>query len=577
MKIHVLHQQGHSIRSIGRKLGLSRNTVRRYLRQVMKVPQYNERPIRESKLDPYKPYLLGRIAAAKPHWIPAPVLLREIHPLGYSGGLSTIKNFIREFKTGPADPVVRFETDPGVQLQVDFTTIKRGRKSLKAFVATLGYSRASYVVFSESEKQDDWLNGIEGAFDYFGGVPKELLFDNAKCIMNQRDAYGDGQHQWNPKLLEQAKTYNYIPRACRPYRAKTKGKVERFNSYLKQSFITPLAAIELTVEAANAHIGPWLVNVAHQRLHGTTNVKPQIRLEEERHVFQALPQVAISTTVSFIDNVTPLPFESYQHPLSMSMNIQHERIYDTCTALKLDAIGNGWSAIADSASAQEKTLADFLELLLQVEMDAKLERTRSTLLKFAGLPSVKRFEDYDFKFASGAPKKQIQELMGLGFVERAENIVLLGPSGVGKSHLAISLAYKAILSGHKTRFITAADMMLQLSTAKAQGRLEAYLKRSVLSPKLLVIDEIGYLPFGREEANLFFNVIAKRYEHGSIIVTSNLPFSQWSNAFADDTTLTAALLDRLLHHAHITQIAGESYRLKDKKNAGIAPPHTITN
>lgn len=259
------------------------------------------------------------------------------------------------------------------------------------------------------------------------------------------------------------------------------------------------------------------------------------------------------------------------------MNIQHERIQQACHTLKLDAVASEWSAIADKASASEGTLADFLELLLQTEVDVKIERTQTTLLKFAGLPSVKRFEEYDFKFATGAPKKQLQELTGLGFVERAENIVLLGPSGVGKSHLAVSLAYKAILAGHKTRFITAADLMLQLATAKAQGRLEAYLKRSVMAPKLMVIDEIGYLPFGREEANLFFNVIAKRYERGSIIVTSNLPFSQWSNAFADDTTLTAALLDRLLHHAHIAQISGESYRLKDKKNAGIAPPQAIAN
>lgn len=121
------------------------------------------------------------------------------------------------------------------------------------------------------------------------------------------------------------------------------------------------------------------------------------------------------------------------------------------------------------------------------------------------------------------------------------------------------------------RFITAADLMLQLATAKKQDRLEAYLKRSILSPKLLVIDEIGYLPFGRAEANLFFNVIAKRYEVGSVMVTSNLTFSQWSPAFAEDQTLTAALLDRLLHHPHIVQIIGNSYRLKGKKTAGIAP------
>ena len=124
------------------------------------------------------------------------------------------------------------------------------------------------------------------------------------------------------------------------------------------------------------------------------------------------------------------------------------------------------------------------------------------------------------------------------------------------------------MAGHKVRFITAADLMLQLAAARAQGRLKEYFNRAVMGPKLLVIDEIGYLPFGREEANLFFNVVAKRYERGAIVLTSNLPFTQWASAFADDQTLTAAMLDRLLHHAHIVQISGESYRLRDKRKAG---------
>ncbi len=258
------------------------------------------------------------------------------------------------------------------------------------------------------------------------------------------------------------------------------------------------------------------------------------------------------------------------------MNLQMDRIHCACETLKLNTLAIEWSAIADTTAATDNTLADFLEQLLRVELDARAQRTRETLLKFAGLSAIKRFEEYDFKFATGAPKKQLQELNGLAFIERAENVVLLGPSGVGKSHLALSYAYQAIQRGIKARFITAADLMLQLATAKKQERLESYIKRSVLGPKLLVIDEIGYLPFGREEANLFFNVIAKRYEYGSVIVTSNLPFSQWSTAFADDQTLTAALLDRLLHHAHIVQIAGNSYRLRGKKAAGIVPIITQT-
>ncbi|RKG30728.1 transposase [Acinetobacter tianfuensis] len=135
----------------------------------------------------------------------------------------------------------------------------------------------------------------------------------------------------------------------------------------------------------------------------------------------------------------------------------------------------------------------------------------------------------------------------------------------------LKIPYKAIMSNVKTRFITAADLMLQLSTAYQQGKLRTYMQRVILAPKLLIIDEIGYLPFGREEANLFFNVIAKRYEKGSTILTSKLPFSQWSKSFEDDVTLTAAMLDRLLHHCHVVQISSESYRLKDKKRIGIQP------
>jgi DNA replication protein DnaC len=246
------------------------------------------------------------------------------------------------------------------------------------------------------------------------------------------------------------------------------------------------------------------------------------------------------------------------------MNLQHDRIEALCQELKLERIGTDWPHLAQQAANDKAGFADFLEQVLNTERETRAERSRQTLLKMACLPAVKTLEKFDFAFASSVPRAQIQELAALTFLERTENIVLLGPSGVGKTHLA----YRAVMNGVKTRFVSAADLMLQLATTQRQERLKQYFNRVVMGPRLLVIDEIGYLPFGREEANLFFNVVAKRYERGSMILTSNLGFTQWATTFADDQTLTAALFDRLLHHPHIVQMNGESYRLKDKRKAG---------
>lgn len=251
------------------------------------------------------------------------------------------------------------------------------------------------------------------------------------------------------------------------------------------------------------------------------------------------------------------------------MDLQHERILQACEQLRIDTMGDQYSLLASRAAANQLTFADFFESLLRSEIDAKQHRTKAMLLRTAGFPVLKTLEEFDFMFAHGVTKKSLMELSSMAFVERAENVVLLGPSGVGKTHLAIALGNIATQMGIKTRLISAADLVMALSAASRQDRLADFLKRNITNPRLLIIDEIGYLPLGREEAKLFFQVVAKRYEKGSLIVTSNLPFGQWDQAFAGDQTLTAALLDRLLHHSHVLQIKGESYRLKDKRKAGI--------
>lgn len=328
MEILVLHRQGMGIKAIARKLGVSRNTVRKYLQTPNQLPTYSTRQPRRTKLSDYQDFIKQRVDQAKPDWIPGTVILREIQELGYSGGMTQLRVFLAPLKPKPTpEPLVRFETEPGQQLQVDFTIIRRGDKPLKALVATLGFSRATFVRFYDNERSESWLDGIKQAFDYFGGVTKTVLFDNAKSIILERDAYGEGNHRWNPALLDLSKAYGFSIKVCRPYRAKTKGKVERFNHYLKNSFITPLNAsfrsqgLMLDVASANGKIGAWLDTVANTRIHATTGQQPTVLLEKERHDFLPLPVLVNEPITSLVTNNLPMPFESIQHPMA---------IYDAC-------------------------------------------------------------------------------------------------------------------------------------------------------------------------------------------------------------------------------------------------------
>lgn len=251
------------------------------------------------------------------------------------------------------------------------------------------------------------------------------------------------------------------------------------------------------------------------------------------------------------------------------MSLQLARINALTTQLQLPGIDSNISELAQQAASQEWDYLTFLEKVLQCEEQSRQQRKQSMYTRMAGFPVIKTLDTFDFSFASGVPKKQVTQLASLAFIERQENVVMLGPSGVGKTHIAIALGYKAVQAGIKTRFISASDLILQLMTAQRQDKYKQVMQRSVQSPRLLIIDEIGYLPFTAHEAKLLFDVVAKRYEKGSIVMTSNLPFGQWGQVFANDTALTSAMLDRILHHSHILQIRGESYRIREKKQAGL--------
>ena len=288
VEIELLRKHGLSLRKIAEEVGCAVNTVRSHLEADTR-PRYQRNKLRVTKLSAFEDYLRERQAAAHPAWIPATVLQREIAAQGYAGGLSQLRAFLRSLKPAlPMDPVVRFETAPGEQMQVDWVEFRKGKNPLYAFCATLGFSRMSFVEFVTDMKVQTLIACHDHAFEYFGGVTRRVLYDNMKTVVLERDASGEGEHRFHSGFLDYARHCGFVIKLCRPYRARTKGKVERFNGYLRRSFYVPLVAAlkqaGLTLDAvtANAQVRRWLKDIANERIHGTTQVRPAERLKEER-------------------------------------------------------------------------------------------------------------------------------------------------------------------------------------------------------------------------------------------------------------------------------------------------------
>lgn len=235
--------------------------------------------------------------------------------------------------------------------------------------------------------------------------------------------------------------------------------------------------------------------------------------------------------------------------------------------MKLDHLSSSLDSVCEQAAKRELDYKAFLAEALAAEWRGRHLKGTETRLKQARFPQVKTLEQFDFTFQPSLDRKVVRELAGLSFVERAENVILLGPPGVGKTHLAVALGVKACEAGHRVLFLTMEELLTRLKRALNEHRLTQTLQQ-LTYPKVLVLDEIGYLPMTREEASLFFRILGRRYEKASLILTSNKSFLDWGEIFGDQV-LATAILDRLLHHATTLNIKGESYRLKEKRKAGL--------
>lgn len=254
------------------------------------------------------------------------------------------------------------------------------------------------------------------------------------------------------------------------------------------------------------------------------------------------------------------------------MSVARERVLEHCRRLYLGLLAARLDQVLDEAGRENPTYLDFLDQVLSAEMASKGDKRVRMGVQIAHFPAVKTLEGFDFAAQPSVDRRLVQDLATGRFVANATNVLLFGPPGVGKTHLAIGIGRACVQAGYSVLFVTATELIAALDKANAEGRLAERLAHYA-KPKLLIIDEVGYLPFEKSASHLLFQLVVRRYEKTATLITTNQLVTQWGAVFGDEM-MAAALLDRLLHHSHALVIQGDSYRMREKRRAGLWSPPT---
>ena len=421
-------------------------------------------------------------------------------------------------------------------------------------------------------------------------MPQELLFDQMKAVIT-RDLRLEGGACSAIRSSSASRALGVphprvVPIAPRP-RAKSSARP------LPPRAISSTAASSSTTRDLDAQRRTWLDSVANVRVHGTTRERPRDRFERDerascsplaaaalspaRPAGRATPGVAAPRRGAARVTVEKRAAQCVRAARGGGMKSPdapsvRDRLRAQLADLSMPGALEALDAILRASMAARSTRPAAIEQLLAAQIPLRNNRRLQAAMRSCRLPAVKTLGRLRFHLSAALRREQIESLHELGFVERRENVIFLGPPGVGKTHLAICLAIAAAQSGRRVYYGTLADLITSLEEAQAAGRLQPRLKISRI-PQLLVVDEIGYLPISRTGAMLFFQLMTRRYEHASTVLTSNKGFEEWGEIFGDDV-MAAALIDRLVHHCHLVTIRGNSYRMRQHTDLAqlIQPP-----